>query len=95
MLRPPPQDLAAVLNGSVVAAVADPLFVKRFVLLGRQERGIVKHAFLDVTKGTVLLIEDRARGSGSFEKERQETDTRKDPDFQTATRPMVRMRSPS
>ncbi len=57
VLRPLPKDRAAVLYGSVVATVADPLLNERFLLLGREKGGIEKDAFPDVAERTVLLVE--------------------------------------
>ncbi len=71
MLRPLPEDRTAILYGSVVAAIADPLLVQCFFLIVREERGIEKDAFPDVAEGTVLLVEGGARSSGPFEKKRR------------------------
>ena len=95
VLRPPPKDRTAVLYGSVVATVAEPLLVERFLLLGREKGGIEKNAFPDVAEGTVLLVEGGTGINGSFEKERQQQREREESLLQQTHDPMVRGRSPS
>jgi hypothetical protein len=95
VLRPLPKDRTAVLYGAVVATVADPLLVERFLLLGREKGGIEKDALTDVAERTVLLVEGGTGSPGSLEKERQQQRKGKNPFFQPVPDPMVRGRSPA
>jgi hypothetical protein len=94
MLGPLPKDGPAVLDGPVVATVADPLLVERLQVLGRQEGRIEKDAFTDVAEGTVLLVEGGTGIPGAFEQEGQQDRDGENAPFQPATARMIRRRSP-
>jgi len=95
MLGPVPEDGPAVLDGTVVTAVADPLLVERLQVFGRQEGRVEEDAFADVAEGTVLLVERGAGGPGALEQEGQKDRDGDDPPFQPETARMIRRRSPS
>lgn len=95
MLGPLPKDGPAVLDRTVVTAVADPFLVELLQVPGRQEGRVEKDAFADVAEGAVLLVERGSGGPGAFEQEGQQDRDGENAPFQPATARMIRRRSPS